>query len=194
MPAGATGTRDAHEEVAETVVELLDVGSTRRRAERGQVRPTAVAPPAGTADSSQCDLVLMRNLVFISNVNVVFRMMKIVVDVDLICPPLIRVIQRHRSVGGNLLERVITVELVYRQQLSGKFADSPHMSPFDIIKIHIDAREKMSGVCIENRERGGCGRIKIKVMENTSDGGRLVFRDESLAGLLDGSEKQFCKS
>src|SRR5262249_39689345 len=106
------------------------------------------------------------------------------------CPPFIRVIQRHRSVRGNLLERVIAVELIYCQQLSGKFADSPHVSPLDIVKIHVDAREKMSGVCVENREGIGGGRIKIKVMENTADGGWLVLRNKRVAGLLDGPKDQ----
>ena len=136
----------------------------------------------------------MRSLVFIANVHVVFGMMKIVVDVDLICPPFIRVIQRHRSVGGDLLEWVTAVELVYRQQLSGKFADSPHMSPFDIIKIHVDAREKMTGVFVENREGIDGRRLKIEVVENTADGGWRVLTKKSPARFLDGSKHQLRKS
>src|SRR5262252_8627907 len=135
----------------------------------------------------------MRNLVFIGNVHVVLRMMKIVVDVDLICPRLIRIIRRHGSARGNLLERVIAVELVYSQQLSGKFADSPHMTPFDVVKIHVDARKKMISVCVENREGIGGRRIKIKVMENTPDRGWLVLRKKSVAGLLDRSKDQLRK-
>jgi hypothetical protein len=50
-------------------------------------------------------------------------MLKIVIDVHLMRPPLIRINDGHISVRNDLLEGVSLVEFFYRKELPREFAD-----------------------------------------------------------------------
>ena len=87
---------------------------------------------------------LMNVLLRVSDEHVIFRVLKIVINIYLMCPLLlIWVFKGHAAICRNFLGGVIFVELFYRERLSSKFADQPCIAADRVIKIHVYPRKKV---------------------------------------------------
>ncbi len=64
---------------------------------------------------SKSNSLLMKTLLLFRNEYIVFRVLIIMIHINLITPILIRMHTSHRTISGNFFERMISIELIHRE-------------------------------------------------------------------------------
>ena len=64
---------------------------------------------------SESNFLLMKTLLLFRNEYIVFRVLIIMININLITPILIRMHTSHCTISGNLFEWMISIELIHRE-------------------------------------------------------------------------------